>query len=106
MKTLREEAGMSQDDLAKIVRTKQSGISRLENANYSSWKIETLRKLARAFGVRLKISFEEFGTLPTEVENFRRENLSRRKFADDPVFRSENGEGKKNKLQAHTTNAK
>jgi transcriptional regulator with XRE-family HTH domain len=87
LKALREQSGMSQGELATIVKTKQSGISRLENANYSAWKIETLRKLARAFGVRLKISFEEFGTLIPEVENFRKDTLSRRKFVDDPSFK-------------------
>jgi hypothetical protein len=48
--------------------------------------VETLRKLARALGVRLRISFEEFGTLPDEFESFRRENLLRAPFEHDPVF--------------------
>jgi transcriptional regulator with XRE-family HTH domain len=77
---------MSQDELASMVGTKQSGISRLESANYSSWKVETLRKLARAFGLRLKISFEEFGTLIHEIENFQQDTLRKRKFAEDPAF--------------------
>src|ERR1700751_4579282 len=73
IKRLREEREFSQEELAQLIGTKQSGISRLEKADYSSWKIETLRKLARAFGVRLKISFEEFGTLPRDIEGFTRE---------------------------------
>jgi DNA-binding XRE family transcriptional regulator len=76
---------MSQQELAEKIGTKQSGISRLENANYSSWKVETLRKLARAFGVRLRISFEEFGTLIPEIETFEK-RLQPRKFENDPVF--------------------
>lgn len=84
IKTLRGE--MSQQDLADKVGTKQSGISRLENVGYSAWKVETLRKLARAFGLRLRISFEEFGTLIPEIENFRKGTLQRRRFQDDPVF--------------------
>src|ERR1700753_157640 len=64
LKVLREERDLTQEQLADKIGTKQAGISRLENVNYSSWKTETLRKLARALGVRLKISFEEFGTLP------------------------------------------
>ena len=77
---------MSQQELADAIGTKKSGISRLENANYSSWKVETLRKLARAFGVRLRISFEEFGTLIPEIEGLEK-RLRPRKFEDDPVFK-------------------
>jgi transcriptional regulator with XRE-family HTH domain len=79
---------MSQQELAEKIRTKQSGISRLENANYSSWKVETLRKLARAFGLRLRISFEEFGTLVPEIEDFKKGTLKRSRFENDLVFNS------------------
>jgi len=84
IKELRGE--MSQQDLADRIGTKQSGVSRIENANYSSWSIETLRKLARAFHLRLRISFEEFGTLIPEIENFKDDILKRKRFEDDPVF--------------------
>jgi transcriptional regulator with XRE-family HTH domain len=87
IKTLREDREMNQQGLAEKIGTKQSGISRLENANYSSWKVETLRKLARAFGVWLDIRFREFGELPSEVESFRRTTLQCRKFEDDPAFK-------------------
>jgi transcriptional regulator with XRE-family HTH domain len=87
IKTLRGD--MSQQELADLVGTKQSGISRLENVNYSAWKVETLRKLARAFHLRLRISFEEFGTLIPDIENFNTANLSRRRFEDDPAFGEE-----------------
>jgi transcriptional regulator with XRE-family HTH domain len=80
---------MSQQELAEKIGTKQSGISRLENSNYSAWKVETLRKLARAYGLRLKISFEEFGTLPSEIENFKAGTLEKRRFDQDPVFNPE-----------------
>lgn len=81
-------AEMSQQELADKIGTKQSGISRLENANYSAWKVETLRKLAHAFGLRLRISFEEFGTLIPEIENFKRGVLNKRRFEDDPAFKA------------------
>ena len=86
IKALREQRRMSQADVAKEIGTKQPGIARLENVNYSAWKTETLRRLARAFGVRLKITFEEFGGLPDEVEGFKRGSLERRSFEEDPVF--------------------
>ena len=86
IKALREDRDLSQEELAELVGTKQSGISRLEKADYSAWKIETLRKLAKAFGVRLRIRFEEFGTLIEEVGGFKEKNLLPRKFEQDPVF--------------------
>jgi transcriptional regulator with XRE-family HTH domain len=86
IKTVREQREMSQQALADKIGTKQSGISRLENANYSTWKVETLRKIARAYGLWLDIQFKEFGELPPRVENFRKETLVRSKFEDDPVF--------------------
>jgi len=87
IKNLREERNLNQGQLAEMIGTKQSGVSRLENINYSAWKVESLRKLARAFGLWLKISFEEFGELPKEIDGFKK-SLSRRSFSDDPVFQS------------------
>lgn len=89
IKVLRDEREMKQEDLAQAIGTKQSGISRLENVNYSNWKTETLKKLARAFGVRLRISFETFGSLLSEDAEFSREALKRPKFEDDSVFKPE-----------------
>ena len=87
IKALREDRELRQEDLAELIGTKQSGISRLEKADYSSWKIETLSKLARAFGVRLRISFEEFGTLVDDVAGFKEKNLLPQKFENDPAFK-------------------
>ncbi len=83
IKTLREQRGMTQEQLADAIGTKQAGVSRFENVNYSSWKTDTLRKLARALGVRLKISFEDFGSLPDEVEHFNKDSLQRVLPAED-----------------------
>jgi transcriptional regulator with XRE-family HTH domain len=77
IKALREQRGMTQSDLAEAIGTKQAGVSRLENVNYSAWKTETLRRIARALRVRLRISFEDFGSLVGEVEQFNRESLQR-----------------------------
>lgn len=86
IKVLREQRGLSQQELGDLIGTKQAGISRLENVNYTAWKVETLTRLARAFDVRLRISFEEFGTLPDEVDRFGRFSLQREEFDNDPVF--------------------
>lgn len=86
IKTLREENKLTQGELAEKMGSKQPGIARLENVNYSAWKVETLRKLARALQVRLKITFEEWGTLPEEISGFNRSALVRVPFDRDPVF--------------------
>lgn len=89
IRVLREERNLKQEDLAQLIGTKQSGISRLENVNYSAWKTDTLRKIAKALGVRLRISFETFGTLLDDSARFSSENLERPEFEDDPVFQEE-----------------
>ena len=89
IKTLREERGLTQEQLATLVGTQQSGISRWLNSGFSTCKVETLRKFAKAYGVRLRISFEEFGTLPTDVGGFTKERLTPRKFEDDPAFKDQ-----------------
>ncbi len=87
IKTLREERGLTQDELAELVGTQQSGISRWLNSGFSACKVETLRKFARAYGVRLRITFEEFGSLPDDVRGFTEKRLAPHKFEDDPAFK-------------------
>ena len=83
---IRDQRGMTQEQLADLVGTKQTGISRIENANYSGWSIKMLKKIARALGCRLRVSFETFGTLLDEDKNFNEESLKRPKFEDDRIF--------------------
>lgn len=56
----RLKAGKTQEDIAKVLHTTPSAISRLENSggkkNHSP-TLETLRKYARALGCRLKVEF-------------------------------------------------
>jgi len=86
IRVLREQRGLTQDDLAKQIGTKQAGISRLENVNHSAWKTDTLHKIARAFDVRVRVTFETFGSLVDEAEKFGRKELERPSFHDDPAF--------------------
>jgi transcriptional regulator with XRE-family HTH domain len=87
IKTLQEERGLTQEKLAELVGTQQSGISRWLNTGFATCKIESLRKFSKAFGVRLRVSFEEFGTLPADVHGFTKERLAPKKFEDDLSFR-------------------
>lgn len=50
----REQAGMTQSELAKRIGTRQSNISRLEQGDYN-FTVEMLEKIARALHAELKI---------------------------------------------------
>ena len=86
IKVLREQRDWGQKDIADKVGMKQPRISVMENVNYSSWSINTLRKLAMAFDLTLRVSFESFGSRVKEIEQFNRKALERFSFKDDPDF--------------------
>jgi transcriptional regulator with XRE-family HTH domain len=86
VKILREQRGLSQSELGKLIGTTQGGISRIEDSNYSSWSVKTLKKIARAFKVRLRISMEEFGTLPDQVLGMNEASLMRAAHENDLVL--------------------
>lgn len=83
IKVLREQRGWTQKHLASLTGMKQSRISLLENVNYTRWSISTLKTLAEAFDVTLKVSFEGFSTRITDIENFNRKSLERLSRMED-----------------------
>ena len=56
IKDLRENKGMTQDELAKKLRTTKSAISRLEN-HTENIRLSTLEKVAEIFDKKLNINF-------------------------------------------------
>lgn len=54
LKQLREESGMTQEELAKKLKTKKSVISRIENHS-EDIRLSTLRRYARTLGRRINI---------------------------------------------------
>jgi HTH-type transcriptional regulator/antitoxin HipB len=60
LKAAREQAGLTQDDVAMMLGTHKSAISRIENHG-DDIRLSTLIKYANAFGKVLKIELEEFG---------------------------------------------
>ena len=54
LKMAREEAGLTQEQLAQMLRTKKSAISRIEN-HAEDIKLSTLEKIAQALGKKLRI---------------------------------------------------
>ena len=55
---LRQQAGLSQKDLAKLLKTSQQQISRLESPGYEGHSLSTLRRVADVLHARVRIVFE------------------------------------------------
>ena len=60
---LREKAGLTQKDLAKLLGTSQQQISRLESPDYEGHSMSMLRRVASVLGASVRVVFE-----PTEKE--------------------------------------
>ena len=81
IRVLREQQGLSQETLAELAGMKQSRISLLEDVYYDSWSIKTLKTLAEALDVTLKVCFESFTDRIEDVLNLSRESLQRKTSA-------------------------
>src|SRR3970282_2441576 len=55
---LRQQAGLSQKDLAKLLKTSQQQISRLESPGYEGHSLSPLRRVADVLNARVRIVFE------------------------------------------------
>jgi transcriptional regulator with XRE-family HTH domain len=55
---LREQAGLSQADLAELLETSQQQISRLESPAYEGHSLSMLRRVATALNARVRVILE------------------------------------------------
>jgi len=55
---LRTQAGLSQKDLAKLLKISQQQISRLESPGYEGHSLSTLRRVAQVLHARVRVTFE------------------------------------------------
>ena len=55
---LRRQAGLSQKQLAKLLKTSQQQISRLESPGYEGHSLSTLRRVADVLNARGRVVFE------------------------------------------------
>ena len=55
---LRQRAGLSQKDLAKLLKTSQQQISRLESPGYEGHSLSMLRRVAEALHAHVRVTFE------------------------------------------------
>ena len=54
---LRNQKGLTQQELARLMGTSQQAISRIESGEYEGFTLKTLEKIAEATGMRVKIEF-------------------------------------------------
>jgi HTH-type transcriptional regulator / antitoxin HipB len=54
LKQAREKAGMTQDEVARKLRTKKSAISRIEN-HAEDIRLSTIQRYAKALGKRVRV---------------------------------------------------
>lgn len=74
LRQARENAGVTQEELATAIQTKKSVISRLEN-QASDARVSTLRKVAQALGKELVVELRE----PTKKR--KRQGIAKRALA-------------------------
>ena len=55
---LRQQAGLSQKDLARLLNTSQRQVSRLESPRYEGHSLNTLRRVAAVLHARVRVVFE------------------------------------------------
>lgn len=55
---LRLQAGLSQKDLAKLLKISQQQISRIESPGYEGHSLSTLRRVAKVLHARVRVVFE------------------------------------------------
>lgn len=55
---LREQAGLSQKQLAELLHTSQQQISRLESPGYAGHSLSMLRRVAAALNARVRVTLE------------------------------------------------
>ena len=66
---LREEAGLSQKDLARKLKTSQQQISRLESPGYEGHSLSMLRRVAKVLHARVRVVIEAESKADALAEN-------------------------------------
>lgn len=94
--TLRKERKLTQSQLAELIGVSQPNVARLENADYGSYTLQTLEKIASALSAYLSISLKpkEESTITFSASGFL--------TMISPVFVA-GGSGQKYVIQPSTT---
>ena len=92
---IRQEKGLTQEQIAEMVGTKQQNIARIENPAYEGHSLGLLRRVARALGMVVRVQFipveqvieEEFPSAKKERKPVRYPTKSSRRKKDVLVVR-------------------
>jgi transcriptional regulator with XRE-family HTH domain len=68
---LRQQAGLSQKELARRLKTSQQHISRLESPGYEGHSLANLRRVAGALNARVRVTFEPEPSTRSQPSNRR-----------------------------------
>ena len=83
LRAMRADRGWNQIEVASKSGMKQSRISELENPDYGSYSLATLRRLARIFDVSLRVRFEPVSSLVDHQTGLSPSDLAVPDFAHD-----------------------
>jgi transcriptional regulator with XRE-family HTH domain len=90
VQALRRQRGLSQEELAERIGSKQPKISSIETPpdgdKLPNWELGTLNRVAHALGTRLRVRFESYGSLVEELGTLTTESLRRPDAKDDPIL--------------------
>lgn len=89
IKVNRERRQWSQKDLARLIDTRQSAISRAEDPEYGRHRIETLTKIANAFDCALQVRFVPYSSLARDSADLSQDTLYAPSF-DEECHHEEN----------------
>lgn len=85
IRRLREERGWTQAELASKTGKKQSVISQLEDHDYGSYTLKTLKTLAKSYDVGLSVRFVAFSDLVQMTTDMTNVQISPPSFSDDEL---------------------
>lgn len=94
IKALREQRNWTQKQLAEFAGMKQERICALEDVDYDAWTIKVLRRIAKAFDLTVKVSFEKFSSSIIDISKITPESLKRTSREEDLKEFSCNGFGR------------
>lgn len=94
IRATRESRGWTQKDLGDRVGMAQTRICTLEDPDYGSYTLATLKKLASAFDVALVVKFVPYSQLVDAVDNISDSDLVVSSFSDDTAIRTKPERGR------------
>ncbi|HXA48566.1 MAG TPA: helix-turn-helix transcriptional regulator [Burkholderiaceae bacterium] len=79
----RKKRNLSQDDLAELIGTNQSAISRIEDPEYGKHSLDTLVSVANAFDCALSVKFIPYSKLAEDSEDLGADALYAAPFTEE-----------------------